>query len=281
MRIMSGQVTPLKSLGTLFDKQREQNTRSTFVQAMQQTGTHAYSTLHGILMIGLAANGTQRRPGQRADLRKEAVHFTAGPKQTSLISAFLQSPEAQRVQHLTIGTSQSYAKSANTMDFDLSTVLSLFKGRQLAALRSLSLGDMFVETNGAPRGCTLGDLTPVFQAAPSLAILDLNGPFYLSKPIQHQNLQEITLHLDRSVSTEGVVSQQSFHNLLSSQLPRLHTFSFTTDHSFPLAERYELPADFTPQHNMPKLAEFTVEPLTPASLKRQQALQSSLALSSG
>lgn len=242
-----------------------------FGRSLRRFGYARCSQMHGALLVGLGPAGELRREVHHLPKLPNTVAFLEGPAQIELISDFLQSPEAQQVSTLKIGVSQSYAARRPVEGFDLTKVMSLFKGRHLPNLRSLCLGDMFVLHNSPVRSCRIGDITPVFDAAPNLRMLDLCGPFFLTRPVKHAHLQEVSVHVDATSGQEAVISQQTFTNLMMSKLPEVQSLSLLSDavEVVPL----DLPAAFDPRAQMPKLAAFEVENLTPESLQRYNALQ--------
>jgi hypothetical protein len=215
-----------------------------------------------------------RRAVQHLPKLPNTVAFLEGPAQIELISDFLQSSEAQQVSTLKIGVSQSYAARRPVEGFDLTKVMSLFKGRHLPNLRSLCLGDMFVLHNSPVRACRIGDITPLFDAAPNLRMLDLCGPFFLTRPVEHAHLQEVSAHVDTASGQEAVISQQTFTNLMMSKLPEVHALSLFSDVAEGLS--LDLPDAFDPRVQMPKLVVLQVENLNQGSLQRYETLQERL-----
>ena len=242
-----------------------------FGRSLRRFGHRRCSSMQGALLVGLGPEGELRSAVLNLPDQLDTVAFLEGPAQIELISDFLQSPEAQQVSTLKIGTSQLYAARRPAEGFDLGKVMSLFKGRHLPNLRSLCLGDMFVLYNSPVRACRIGDITPLFDAAPNLRMLDLCGPFFLTRPVEHAHLQEVSVHVDAASGQEAVISQQTFTNLMMSKLLEVQSLSLLSDatEDVPL----DLPTAFDPRAQMPKLTAFEVENLTPESQQRYDALQ--------
>lgn len=208
-----------------------------FGRSLRRFGYRRCSSMQGALLVGLGPEGELRSTVRNLPDQLDTVAFLEGPAQIELISDFLQSPEAQQVSTLKIGTSQLYAARRPAEGFDLGKVMSLFKGRHL----------------------------------PNLRMLDLCGPFFLTRPVEHPHLQEVSVHVDAASGQEAVISQQTFTNLMMSKLPEVQSLSLLSDatEDVPL----DLPTAFDPRAQMPKLTAFEVENLTPESQQRYDALQ--------
>lgn len=254
----------------------EHAAQSRFVTELRSYGLGRCSLFQHAWLIGVPPKkGLYTRIGTLPRF-SGAVGFMAGPNQIELISAFLHSPEAQRVHHLQIGITPAYGSShTGAKAFDLSTVVSLFKGQRLPRLKSLSLGDCYPfgrsGTAQTTPNCTLGDITPLFEAAPRMEILDLNGSFCLSRPVRHFKLREVTVQICPVAATMAALTQQSFDHLLTSDLPLLEALSLHCQGSD--MTQLCLPRGFDPKRGMPKLAELTLENLTRDSMRQQAALQ--------
>ncbi|CUH85216.1 hypothetical protein TM5383_02444 [Thalassovita mediterranea] len=249
---------------------------SRFSTALRTYGLSRCSVFQQALLVGVRPTKGLYSRIKHLPKFTGAVGFMAGPNQVELISAFLNSPESQRVHHLQIGITPAYHASENALyGFDMSTVLSLFKGQRLPRLKSLSLGDCYPFGAGSTaaylRGCALGDITPIFEAAPRLEILDLNGPFCLSRPVRHFKLREINVQIDPVAATEATLSQQSLDHLLASDLPLIESLSLHCCGSTEML--LDLPRGFDPQRGMPKLTALSLENLSRDSARRQAALQ--------
>lgn len=282
MRLTMAASNPVRAALPLL-KRRVAFAGSPFRAQLRQYGYHRCSLFQNALLVGIAANNGLCRSVRSLTTTPKSIGFMSGPAQVELISAFLNSPEAQRVQHLQIGTTPHDAADINGAHMQgLSAVLALFKGQRLPRLKSLSLGDCFLfgctgaVTENAPNmpGCILGDITPLFEAAPRLEILDLNGPFHLSRPIRHFRLREITIQLDPSLTADAALTQDSLNNLLMSDMPLIEALSLHCADDDVVA--LDLPHGYDPKIGMPKLTEMVLENLSAESAKRQSALQARL-----
>ncbi|WP_239200495.1 hypothetical protein [Thalassobius sp. Cn5-15] len=192
-----------------------------------------------------------------------------------LINEFLHSPEAKRVQHLQIGVTPKLDQSVG---YDLSRLLALFEGKRLPSLKSLSLGDCFLF--GCPERDSvfckgyLGEITPIFTAAPRLEMLDLNGTFCLPAPVQHSKLREVAIEVEMVEAGDDCLTQWSMANLLRSQFARVEALSLVCLGK--VQALLDLPADFNPSEGMPRLHQLHMDNLNRESAQRQAALQAFL-----
>lgn len=258
---------------------RTRSGETAFETALHRYGMQHCCDLRGAFLIGLPPGDDTREAVKSVPKDGTRFGFLAAPQQGELIATFLGSEEASRVTCLNLGTSHHYAEQMRrtagaTGVYDLSDVTDLFKGRHLPALRSLSLGDMFMLFNGHALYCRVGDITPIFEAAPNLEILDICGAFTLSRPVSHAQLQEFSADIDDIAGTAGSISQDTLNHLLASDLPSATSLSVLMeedpDHG------YRLPLGLTHLQTMPQLKALALEGLDPKSQQRLATLQANL-----
>lgn len=180
--------------------------------------------------LWIGADGSQDWPNSRrvkaCPAARVRVDFLAAPVQAELIAAFIDGPEALVVEELFIGTSQWYFKSYAREDFpgyDMVEAVAALRGAYLPALRSLTLGDMEDLSGGLRMFGTVGEISHVFAAAPSLKYLGLHGNFTLDAPVRHDSLRTLEALFDNCGVTGDPITQETFSALLSSSLPNLET----------------------------------------------------------
>lgn len=258
---------------------RARSGETAFETALRRYGLQNCCDLRGAFLIGLPPGDDTREAVKSVPKDGTRFGFLAAPQQRELIEVFLGSEEASRVTCMNLGTSHHYAEQMRrtagaTRVYDLTDVTALFKGRHLPALRSLSLGDMFMLFNGHALYCRIGDITPIFEAAANLEILDICGAFTLTRPIFHAHLQEFSADIDDIAGTAGSISQETLDHLLASDLPSATSLSVLMeedpDHSYRLSE------NLTQLSGMPRLKALVLEGLDPKSQQRLATLQANL-----
>lgn len=258
---------------------RTRSGETAFESALRRYGMQNCCDLRGAFLIGLPPGDDTREAVKSVPQDGTRFGFLAAPQQGDLIEVFLASEEASRVTYMNLGTSHHYAEQMRrtadaTGAYDLSEITALFKGRHLPALRSLSLGGMFMLFNGHALYCHIGDITPIFEAAPNLEILDIYGAFTLTRPVFHAQLQEFSADIDDIAGTAGSMSQDTLDHLLASDLPSATSLSVLMDDDPDHA--YRLPQDLTRLHAMPQLKALILEGFDPKSQQRLATLLADL-----
>ncbi len=216
------------------------------------------------MCVGLAPDPDGKRlPLDSIPAKPRRIGFFDAPLQADLIRAFLNGPRARWLEYLFIGTSHDYA-AKRPAGYDMTAPVAALKGASLPALKGLSLGDMECLFNGHRMFGTLGDITYVFDAAPALTRLWLQGHFRLPAPVRHSRLEELCVEVDDIGITDGPLNQVTVSSLLSSTFPNLAT----CDLDLEVADEdalYTLPAAFLTKAAFPALRVLHVNALTPPS----------------
>ena len=241
-----------------------------FEAALRDYGLDRCSINERVLIVGVGPDEPLGGPIETVPSMPERVLFADGAEQVALIGAFLASSVAARVRHLAIGSSHLVAERRGSLDF--SDAVAALEGATLPALETLSLGDMERLFNGHRYFGGLGDIAPVFHAAPNLRALDLNGRFSLSRPVRHARLETLSATVDDIGVTLGSPSQATLDNLLSGDFPAMREISLDLDDGDPDSVDYVLPPRFLSGAAMPVLRAFSLDRLDPPSRDRLDAL---------
>lgn len=248
-----------------------------FSQALADYGLGKCVANETTLWIG--ADGSRDWPNaSRIGLNEGArarMDFLAAPVQAELVAAFVNSSEALVVEELFIGTSQWYFNSYSREAFpgyDMSEAVAALHGAHLPALRSLTLGDMEDLSGGLRMFGTVGEIGPVFAAAPQLDYLGLHGNFELDAPVRHDRLGVIEALFDSSGITGEAISQATFGNLLMSNLPELRQMLLELSEGGG-DDDLTLPDGFLAPGHWPALGELELDRLAPVALSQLAALR--------
>jgi hypothetical protein len=201
---------------------------------------------------------------------RKRVVFMAAPVQAELVAAFVGSAEAGVVEDLFIGTSEWYIERFRTStlpSFDMREAVGALRGARLPALRALTLGDQDERGGGLRMFGTVGEIGPVFAAAPALRYLGLHGQFSLAAPVAHTALETIEALFDQSGITGEPISQETFDALLSSSFDRLQVFSLALseggdDDTLTIPDRFLAPG------HLPALTDLGLDRLTVEARER-------------
>ncbi len=118
----------------------------------------------------------------------------------------------------------------------------------------------------------VGDITPVFAAAPNLERLEVCGCFALTRAVHHDRLEALTILLDEIGVSGGPLSQATVTNLLSSRSLRLRECELALDEDF--APLYDIPDAFFSGDGFPALEAFAMDRLNPDAEQRLSAFKS-------
>ena len=184
-----------------------------------------------------------------------SISFLEAPIQAELVAALMRSPEAKTLEHLFIGTSHDWPGGARSHDpddaFNMTAAVSALAGGWLPALTALTLGDMEMLFNGQRLTGTLGDVAPVFEAAPNLRQLSLTGGYALSRPVRHDRLETLSAEQSDIGCWSDPPDQATITHLFSSSLPRLTGLSIHIDSGEDVA--FDLPEIFFSGNGFPSL----------------------------
>ena len=236
-----------------------------FDDALKDYGLDRCSTIGQSLIIGVGPNEPL---GEQVDIIPAApqrVLFLDAAEQVDLLRTFLASPSCQHVQHLTLGSSHLIAEQKGSLDF--TDAVAALAGHSLASLRSLSLGDMERLFNGHCYYGNVGDIAPVFAAAPNLQSLEVFGRFSLSSPVQHKSITDFSAIVDEIGVTGGPPSQSSLDNLLSSGFPMMRRLELWLEDGSDDLD-FSLPETFFSGEGMPQLETFGIDELSPDYLAK-------------
>lgn len=195
------------------------------------------------------------------------VSFLDAPNQGAHFAAFLASDLAPRTRWLTLATTPGTAPGdGQAPGPDLSGLLAALAALTpgaLGALEVLVAGDTERTFAGAAVHGRLGDIAPVFAAAPRLRHLELYGTFALSRPVAHDALEVIEIIVpDAAGCRFGPPSRQSIARLLGSRFDRLRLLDLELGcPGAPAPAPYPLPAGLLERRRFPALGSFEMDPL--------------------
>lgn len=237
--------------------------RSRFARTLADYGLGRCSVSPGgQLWVGIPSHPEyDRAPLEAVPERFKAVCFVEGPEQADLVAAFAVSPECRTVELLMIGTSHDYRNLEGPRPLDFSPAIAALRGASLPALRHLTLGDMERLFNGHVYYGRVGDITHVFDMAPSLRTLHVCGWAVLSRPVRHAKLEKLIMHVDDIGVSGGPLSQATVDNILTSRFPRLHTLELALDEEE--VQPYDVPKAFFADNGFPALERFGMDWLKP------------------
>lgn len=185
------------------------------------------------------------------------ISFFEAPIQAELIGELMRSPEAKTLEHLFIGSSHDWPGTSGPHDpneaFNMTAAVSALAGGRLPALTELTLGDMEMLFNGQRLTGTLGDVAPVFEAAPNLRQLSLTGSYTLSRPVRHERLETLSAEQSDIGCWSDPPDQATITYLFSSILPRLTRLSLRIDDWEEVA--FDLPETFFSDDGFPGLVQ--------------------------
>ena len=248
-----------------------------FETALKEYGRGGCSISGESLIIGV---GAQEPLGGVVDIvprEPQKVFFLNGPEQVDLIRAFSKSTAAEKVQHLSLGSSHLVAEQKGSLDF--TEAVSALSGSAFPALKTMSLGDMERLFNGHCYYGRLGDLAPIFSCAPKLQSLEVYGHFSLSAPVQHDYLIDLSAIVDEIGVTGGPPSQASIDHLLESRFAKMKRIELWLDVGSDDL-KFSVPNTFIAGSGMPKLETFAMDRVREDTLTkiRQWASQRAIRL---
>jgi len=253
-----------------------------FAAALAAYGLHNCLVNDTTLWIGLdgrtATPNAQPLAAPPGPLRR--VVFLEAPVQADLVRALVASPQVQTLDELFIGTAQAYPGRYSREAFpgyDMAQAVGALAGAHLPALRHLVLGDMEDLSGGFRLFGTVGDITPIFAAAPSLTTLGLYGNFALSAPVRHRHLEVVETLFDTYGVTGEVITQETLDHLLASDLPALRILALDMEEGGQEADR-TLPDPFLALGHLPALRQLEINRLTPDAAARLDRLKAARGL---
>lgn len=216
----------------------------------------------GQLWVGIPSHPEyDRAPLEAAPKGLKAVCFVEGPEQADLVAAFAASPECRTVEFLMIGTSHDYRNQEGQGTLDFSQAIAALGGTSMPALTHLTLGDMERLFNGHVYYGRVGDITHVFDMAPNLSSLYVCGCAVLRRPVRHEKLEKLIMHVDDIGVSGGPLSQATVDNILTSRFPRLRTLELALDEEE--VQPYDVPEAFFADNGFPALERFGMDWLKP------------------
>ncbi len=250
------------------------STRSRFARALEAygLGNCSLSPKSQALLVGMKPRpGYPMLPISAVPAAPKSISFFEAPIQAALIAALMRSPEAKTLEQLSIGTSHDWANK-DTPDlaaddvYNMTAAVAALAGARLPALKQLTLGDMEMLYNGQRLTGTIGDVTPLFDAAPNLDELSLSGTYVFSRPVRHDRLRSLTAEQSDIGCWADPPSQESITQLFSSHLPHLTNLSIHVDSWEDVA--FDLPDAFFTGGGFPALKQLDFNKLTPAAEAR-------------
>lgn len=221
------------------------------------------------LLLGPGSAGTAARPPLELSAIRRVI-FLDAPRQGAHFAAFLASGLAARTRWLTLATTAGTAPPGDeeAPAPDLSALLATLGPGALDALEVLVAGEPEHGSADTAMHGRLGDIAPVFAAAPRLRHLELYGTFALSRPVVHDALEVIEVTVpDAAGCRFGPPSKQSIARLLGSRFDRLRLVDLELGGTG-APEPYPLPADLLERRRFPALGSFEMDPLSEADAAR-------------
>jgi hypothetical protein len=253
--------------------------RSRFARTLEAYGLDrcSLSASGSQLWVGLPAHPDyDRAPLDAVPEKLKSVCFVEGPEQAGLVAAFVASAESRAVEFLMIGNSHDYKGSGEPGAFDVAPAVAALCDARLAALTTLSLGDMERLFNGHVYYGRVGDITHVFDIAPNLAELYVCGCPALARPVGHERLEMLQVRLDDIGVSGGPISQATLDAILASRFPRLRTLDLALDEEG--AQPYGVPEAFFTDNGFPALQNLGMDWLKPEVEPRLRAWAASRAV---
>lgn len=241
--------------------------RSPFAKALEAYGLSRCSVSPGQLWVGFPPSTQYSQVAiQAVPAAPASICFVEGPEQADLVAALAASPEVATLEHLMIGTTHDYIKPGRPTPYDFSAAVAALRGATMPALKRLSLGAMEKLFNGHGYYGRVGDITHIFEMAPGLEKLDVNGWFVLTRPVTHDRLESLLIDVDEIGVSGGPLSQETVTNILSSRLPRLRELQLALDADD--VEPYDVPGALYGGNGLPVLEACFIDCLTPDAASR-------------
>lgn len=169
------------------------------------------------------------------------------------------------VENLMIGTSHDYIPS-HQAPYDFSAAIAALKDARMPALRRLIVGEMELLFNGHGYYGHLGDVTDLFDIAPSLAEFHICGSATVRRPVQHDNIELLSIVADDIAGNSGATAPETVTNILASHFAKLNRLNLSLEADE--AQSYGIPEVFYAGTNMPSLREIEIDCLVPEHEER-------------
>jgi hypothetical protein len=189
--------------------------------------------------------------------RPVEVSFLGGGEQADLVRAFTESPYAAMVESINLGNSSYYLGR----QLDYTAGVAALLDAHLPRVRRLALGVWDLFCNAHSIYGRLGDISRAPSAAPSLEVLELNGHFTLTGPLDLPTVRTLSVNLGDYVIGPDMppLHQETVTHLLSSRMPAVEEIWLLLQNFAGGPYRYRLPAGFLDGAVAPSLACFEVD----------------------